>query len=167
MTPSELHDLVHYNSWAHRRLFDVIAGVPEELYMKQSGTSHGNMHGTVTHTVGAEELWLNRWTGKPATGIRKPDEFSGFSALRKHWEIVDSHIHDFCSSLTTENAIRAEIAYSDLKGNRYSQPLVQLIQHMVNHSSFHRGQMVMFLRQFSFVPVSTDMVVYFREKKHN
>jgi uncharacterized damage-inducible protein DinB len=169
MTASELHDLFQYNSWAHRRIFDIISPLPRELYMKNNGTSHGNLHGTVTHTVGAEEIWLKRWTGAAVKGMPKPDDFPDFTSLRQHWETIDKKIHEFCDSLTTEHAIRKDVVYHDLKGNQYSQPLFQLMQHLVNHSSYHRGQIVAQLRQYAVAPVSTDMVVFFREKavSHN
>jgi uncharacterized damage-inducible protein DinB len=164
MTPIEMQELYHYNSWAHRRLFNVIAPLPVDLYMQKDGTSHGSLHGTITHTVGAEEIWFKRWTGRPVTGICKPEEFADFAAIRDHWESIDKKINEFCASLVTEESLRTDIAYYDLKGNKYSQPLVQLMQHLVNHSSYHRGQMAVHLRLFSVVPASTDMVVYFREK---
>jgi uncharacterized damage-inducible protein DinB len=69
----------------------------------------------------------------------------------------------FIEALTAQR-LREELAYLDLSGQRYSYPLWQHLVHVVNHSSYHRGQVTTPLRQLGAEPVSTDFLVYFDEK---
>ncbi len=69
----------------------------------------------------------------------------------------------FIEALTPQR-LREELAYINLKGQRYSYPLWQQLVHVVNHSSYHRGQVTTLLRQLGDEAVSTDFLVYFDEK---
>jgi len=55
-----------------------------------------------------------------------------------------------------------EISYSDMSGNPWKQPLWQLILHVVNHGTHHRGQVSGFLRAMGHVPPKLDLVNYYR-----
>ena len=70
----------------------------------------------------------------------------------------------FCHMLKSDEDIRRVVQYKDPKGNQYSQVLYQLMQHLINHSSYHRGQVVAMLRQLGAKPVALDMIVYFRNQ---
>jgi uncharacterized damage-inducible protein DinB len=59
---------------------------------------------------------------------------------------------------------RAIVAYKDMKGNPYSQPLWQLVLHVVNHGTHHRGQVSGFLRVMGHTPPPLDLVFYYREQ---
>jgi uncharacterized damage-inducible protein DinB len=154
--------LFKYNFWARHRISDVVKTVPGEDYRRNLGSSHGGIHGTLVHMMSAEEIWLKRWKGEPTAGLHDPEEFSGFSELEKAWDILESSITGFLGTLHTDQDIYREIKYSDLRGNQYHQPLYQLMQHLVNHSSYHRGQIVALLRQVNIKPVGTDLVTYIR-----
>ena len=56
------------------------------------------------------------------------------------------------------------LAYRDLKGRAYEQPLWQLILHVVNHGTHHRGQVSGFLRSLGHVPPPLDLVAYYRQQ---
>ena len=163
MNLTEIRELFRYNSWAHRRMFDIVAQVPHNLYMQSAGTSHGSLHGTVTHTIGAEGLWLLRWNGHSPTALPSPADFPDFAAVRSRWEETDRDLQAFCIALATEESLGRVIRYTDLKGNQHSEQLHRLMKHLVNHSSYHRGQIAMFLRQYGCIPASTDLLIYFRE----
>jgi uncharacterized damage-inducible protein DinB len=71
---------------------------------------------------------------------------------------------EFVSSLTEEN-ISAVVTYKTTEGKQFSYPLWQMMQHVVNHSSYHRGQIVTMLRQLGIRPVGTDLIAYYRSKQ--
>ncbi len=162
MQLDDIRSLYQYNSWASARVFNVAAGVPEEEYLRNLGSSHGGIHGTLVHLMGAEEIWLKRWLGERVERIAKPEEFPGFSALHSHWKEVDGRLHSFIDTLGGDD-VRRIVHYTDLRGNPYAQPLGHLMQHLVNHSTYHRGQIVCLLRQLGVKPTGTDMVNFFRE----
>ena len=61
--------------------------------------------------------------------------------------------------------LQAPLQFSDMAGNPYSEPLVQLLQHLVNHGSYHRGQVITMLRQAGGETVALDMLFFFREQR--
>ncbi len=159
----DIQTLYEFNYWAKHRTLGVIETISPEQYLKDMGSSHGGIHGTLVHTMGAEEVWLKRWKHEPVTGISKPEEFPTFESLVNRWEMVEMGVLGFCHMLRADADILRTCEYKDLKGNTYSQPLYQLMQHLVNHSSYHRGQVVTLLRQIGAKPVATDLVRFFGE----
>ena len=164
MTLSDIQTLYDFNFWAKKRILEVVETVPHEQLMKDLGSSHGGIHGTLVHIMGAEEIWLKRWKGEPTAGLRKPEEFPTLESLTNHWAMVEMNTMGYCHMLKTDEELLHPFTYSDLKGNQHSQPLYQAMQHVVNHSSYHRGQIVTMLRQSGVKPVSTDLIAYYRQK---
>ena len=160
----DIHNLYEYNYWANHQLLEVVETVPPEQFIKDLGSSHGGIHGTLVHIMGAEEIWMKRWKGENPTSFYSAVDFPTFEALDNHWEMVEMEMMGFCHMLKNEADIQKTITYKDLKGNAYSQPLWQLMQHLANHSTYHRGQIVTMLRQIGVKPVGTDLVTYFRQQ---
>ncbi len=160
----DIYNLYEYNYWANHRILGVAETLTPEQFAKNLGSSHGGIQGTLVHIMGAEEIWLRRWKGLSLSGFAKPDDYPTFHILTKHWDEVERDMMDFVHSLASDEDIRKVIAYKDLKGNSYSQPLYHLMQHLVNHSTLHRGQVVAMLRQSGVKPVGTDLVIFYREK---
>jgi uncharacterized damage-inducible protein DinB len=165
MDLTDIKTMFTYNQWATERLLAVVEQLSPEQYRKEIGSSHGGVHGTLCHLAGAEDVWLKRWRGEPVAGILKAEDISSFEAFRAHWGAITQRMRQFSDGLTTDDAVRRDVVYRDLKGNEYRQPLYELVQHLINHSSFHRGQVVTMLRQLGVKPVDTDMVVFFRERR--
>ncbi len=132
--------------------------------MKDIGSSHGGIHGTLVHTMGAEEVWLKRWKNELVTSICKTEEFPTFESLVNRWNMIEMEVLAFLHTLESDADVLRSCEYKDFKGNPYAQPIFQLMQHVVNHSSYHRGQVVTMLRQIGVKPVATDLVVYLREQ---
>jgi uncharacterized damage-inducible protein DinB len=61
--------------------------------------------------------------------------------------------------------MQAPLQFNDMAGNAYSEPLVQLLQHLVNHGTYHRGQVTTLLRQAGAETLSLDMLFFFRERQ--
>jgi uncharacterized damage-inducible protein DinB len=91
-----------------------------------------------------------------------PDGVLAHSGLREHWGILHNEVLDYAESLTDQKLL-ASFAYRDLRGNPYAQPLWQQMQHVANHSTYHRGQITTMLRQLGLTPVPTDLIAYYRQ----
>ena len=161
----DIHNLYEYNYWANHRLLEVVETLPGEQFAKDLGSSHGGIQGTLVHTMGAEEIWLKRWKGESPGSFYSAQDFPTFDGLSNNWEMVEMEVMGFCHTLKTDDDIKKTISYKNLKGESFSQPLWQLMQHLVNHSTYHRGQIVTMLRQLGIKPIGTDLVMYFREQK--
>ncbi len=163
MNKTDIQDLYRFNYWATHRILDLLGSISSEHYSKDMSSSHGGIHGTLVHMMGAEELWLKRWKGESPTSMYKASDFSSLADVGTRWKIVEENMMIFCTNIADDRDLLRVVAYKDLKGNPYSQPLYQLMQHLVNHSSYHRGQIVTMLRQLGVKPVGTDLVAFFRE----
>lgn len=159
----DLRRLYAFNAWARKRMLDAVAQLDEGAYRKDLGNSFGSVHGTVVHTLGAEEVWLKRWHGESPTALVSSDAFASFAEVRRRWDALEGELQRFLGSLTEQDAPRV-FQYRDLRGNAYATPLWQMMQHVVNHSTYHRGQVITMLRQLGAKPVATDLIAYYRQQ---
>jgi uncharacterized damage-inducible protein DinB len=164
MTRDEIMTLFDYDRWATGKLLDVLEGIPEDVYRKNPGSSHGGIHGTLVHLVGACDVWLRRWQGETPTRQWKEEDFESFPVLRQQWDSYQSRISVFLNDITDER-LNSPLFYKDMKGNPYSTALWKQMQHLVNHGSYHRGQIVTLLRILGMKAVSTDLIYYHKEKE--
>lgn len=111
--------------------------------------------------MGAEKVWLSRWLGEPDSSLLPPDEVPSLADLKRIWERVAADSAKFVAKLS-EQALEADLEYANTKGERFSHPLVQSLQHVVNHSSYHRGQISGMVRQVGGQPVNTDLITFYR-----
>ena len=159
-----LERLLDYTVWANHRVLRACATLEGDDFRRELGGSFGTIRGTLAHVMGSEWVWLERWKG--VSPERLPDEaaFENVVALRDRWTVIEGHRRAWLDTLPEGEA--AEIVrYRSLQGVAYEAPLWQLVQHVANHSTYHRGQVIVMLKQVGARVVSTDLVVYDREKK--
>jgi uncharacterized damage-inducible protein DinB len=160
----DLGRLLEYTVWANHRVMRVAATISIDDFKRDLGSSHGGVRGTLAHTMGAEWIWLERFKGvSPARGLDE-GEFADIVALRDRWTLIEEHRADWFRSLREADAA-APVEFRTLAGAAYRTPLWQLLQHMANHSSYHRGQVVTMLRQLGARTVSTDLLLWDRESE--
>lgn len=164
MTTTDIRELFAYNDWANRKTFASAAQVPAEQYMLDLKSSHGGLHGTLVHMVGAERIWHARWTDAADKSPLKPETVASLADLVAIWETVNSGIQAFIAPLT-EAKLSEIFTVTSLKGDRLDSSFHEMLQHLANHSTYHRGQAAGMIRQFGFKPESTDMIRYYREKR--
>ena len=165
MNKKEIELIFEYDKWADLKLFEVIGELTEDQYKKDLNSSFGGIQGTFVHILSANKVWLNRWMGKEPEPLSS-ENFPDIKVLKKQWDTYQCDVGNFIQSLSDEK-LNAPLQYMDFKGKTYDQPLYQQIQHKVNHSSYHRGQLVMMLRQLKMPVVSTDLISYIRQKEIN
>jgi uncharacterized damage-inducible protein DinB len=164
LSKDALGRLLDYTVWANHRVMRAAATLSEDDFKRDLKSSHGGVRGTLTHTMGAEWIWLERWKGtSPPRGIDE-GEFPTILALRERWTAIDEHRASWFANLP-EAATTEVLAYKTLDGRPYEGVLWQLVQHVVNHSTYHRGQVITMLRQLGAKAVSTDMVIWDREPR--
>jgi uncharacterized damage-inducible protein DinB len=165
MTQKEIQLLYDYDKWADLKILEAIATLTGDQYKKDLGSSFGGIRGTLVHILSADRVWLCRWTGK-TMALLKAEDFPTIEVVKKQWDTYHFEIGNFVRSLSDEK-LNESLAYTDFKGNSYAHPLCQQMQHKVNHSSYHRGQVVTMLRQLEVGVVSTDFINYIRQKETN
>lgn len=162
MNTKDIRTLYTFNSWANQRL-TVVAGLldPDE-FTRDLKTSYGSVKGTLVHILWGEWIWLQRWRGESPKRIFLPEEFADLPAIETQWNSLQRDQHAFIADLTDERLADA-ISYENLRGERWEYSLGHMMQHIVNHSSYHRGQVVTLLRQLGKTPPSTDFLLFFDE----
>jgi uncharacterized damage-inducible protein DinB len=164
MHASDLRTLIHYNYWAHDRMLDAVAKLSQDQYLKPLGNSFSSVRDTVVHIYGAEWIWFTRFKGQSPTELPKATEFADLASLRAGWADVEAGWRSLAANLG-DNDVDTVLAFKTTVGASASSPLGQLIQHVVNHGSYHRGQVTTMLRQLGAEPPkSMDLIVYHREQ---
>lgn len=161
MTIEEVRNLYAYNSWANRRVLEACAALPPAQFTQDLHSSFPSVRDTLSHIMLAEWLWLERWNGRSA-GFPSSD-FRDFSSIRTHWNKVEADLNAFIEELSTEDLDRV-VDYRNTKGHPFSSIMWQMLQHVVNHGTYHRGQVVAMLRQLGATPVATDLIAFYRER---
>ena len=162
MELNNIRQLYDYNSWAGRRTLTAASALGSDDFLRLMGNSFSSVRDTLAHILGAEWIYLERWQGRSPKALLDPTTFPTVQSLESRWETVERDQMQFIEALTPQR-LREELAYINQKGQRYSYPLWQQLVHVVNHSSYHRGQVITLLRQLGAEAVSTDFLVYFDE----
>jgi uncharacterized damage-inducible protein DinB len=150
-----------YNRWANHLILDAVEAVSTEEQLRERGVSHHSMHGTLVHLLFAEWVWLERWKGHSPSAPLRAEDFPDLASIRNYWQQLEAQYDDFLNNLT-EETLQANLTYKDIAGNEYHNPLVLLMQHVVNHATLHRGQVMAMLRQLGIKPPATDFLFFFR-----
>jgi uncharacterized damage-inducible protein DinB len=164
--------LYRYNAWANDRVLDAVAPLPPDAFLHDLGNGSGSVRDTLTHIVWSEWIWLQRWNGEtqlvfqpadfaraPAGLVFSPADFPNVDSLRERSKAVEQGIAEFLGRLDP-GRLEAVSEYTLVTGETWRCPLWRQLYHGVNHSSYHRGQVAMMLRQLSYLPASTDFVSY-------
>ncbi len=164
MTLPEILTLFEYDTWATDRTLEVVSSVPERSYLEDLKSSHGGIHGTLVHIYSSNMIWLGRWKGLAPSRHIGSSEIPSLESLKTCWKKYQADLQAHLRDLN-ESALLAPLSFRDLKGTPHSYPLFQLMQYLINHSSYHRGQIVTMLRQIGIKPVATDLIVFIAERK--
>jgi uncharacterized damage-inducible protein DinB len=161
MTLQELKTLHAYNSWANNRLFEALATIPPDQYTKDMNSSHGGILGTMIHLVGAEKIWLERFQGSPQPFLTENPPKS-LVELKAIWEKVGYDTARWLSGMS-DKKLAETFTMKTTKGETYTHVYWQAFQHLMNHSTYHRGQVVTMMRQLGLKPPATDLIFFYRE----
>lgn len=162
MTLQELKLLHAFNSWATNRIFNACETMASEEYHRDLRTSHKSIHGTLTHLVGAEKLWLSRLLGTPDQSLISEKEAPDVATLRIVWEKTGFETAKFLGTMN-DRKLLGNFTFRNAKGEQLTQTYSQAFQHVVDHSTYHRGQVVAMMRQLGTPPPSTGMITFYRE----
>ncbi|MGQ0813509.1 MAG: DinB family protein [Gemmatimonadota bacterium] len=160
MNKRDIEVLFAYNRWANDQLLMAAAPLSRDDFASNAGASYGSIQGTFVHVLWVEWLWLQRWRGESPKQFWAADDFPDLAAISARWTDVERQQTAFIELLAGEQLTR-RVTYLNLQGERWEYPLAHMMQHVVNHSSYHRGQIVTLLRQLGKTPPATDFLVFF------
>ena len=157
--PAEvLRSHLAYAAWADDLLLQAVAQIPGEHLTHDFQTADRSIIGTLAHTFAADRVWLQRVLGEPYTGFIS-EEDRRLDTLQREWPGLLGRWQQWAAGLTDTSAL---IHYHDLKGNPYSTKAWEIVMHVVNHGTHHRGQAAGFLRALGHTPPPLDLIRYYR-----
>jgi uncharacterized damage-inducible protein DinB len=161
LNAEDFRTLYAYNDWANRRVVEACRTLDSAAFARATGGSFGSIKDTLAHIAWAEWLWLERWQHRSPKQSALPDA-SSLAAIERVMTEVARGQQSFIERVRDED-LRERISYVNIKGETWEYTLAQMLQHTVNHSTYHRGQIVTLLRQAGAKGVSTDYLLYFDE----
>lgn len=151
-----------YNVWANHRLYETIAPLPDAQYREDRGAFFGSLHGTLNHILVGDRAWLCRITGA-GTQPASLDQilYDDFASLRQARVAEDERIIRIVEGLDAER-LAGTIAYHSMTGGSFKQPLAQVLAHLFNHQTHHRGQAHTLLSQLGREAPPLDLAYFLR-----
>jgi uncharacterized damage-inducible protein DinB len=163
MQISDIQILLAYDRWANARLLRAAAELSADRYAAELGGSFGSVRATLGHIVAVEWLYLRRWLGESPPSLPGWAAEADPAALRKKLDEAETGQKVFLASLGPADLERP-IRYTNIAGKKLEYPLGDLLVHLVNHSTHHRGQAAALIRQAGAVPPATDYLVFKTER---
>ena len=169
MTKDDLQLLYEYDRWANNRTFEAVSTLSPEQFTRDLGGSFRSVSDTLVHIIGGEWGWLTYWkapTHSPAfledlwdrhDNLFRPKAFPHLRAVRLKWAEVEKEQIEFVNSSTEEQLGKM------LPFRKTQLSLALLMQHLVNHSTYHRGQVAVMMRQLDAEPLPTDFHLFLLE----
>lgn len=152
-----------YNNWANQRLYDACEGLSGEIYFAQRTSAFfGSLHGTLNHILVGDRAWMRRLTGEGEVPAALDAElYPTFAALRGARTAEDRRILSFVEKLDDAGLART-VSYHSMTGGADARPVSELLAHLFNHQTHHRGQAHALLSEIGGEPPPLDLIYYLR-----
>lgn len=158
MTTDDLLRLYAYSRWATQRLLRAAAQLEQPALDTPLGTSFGTLRGTISHLYGVERMWLDRWNGGNP-GAPQTLEIEPVEVTEQRWTAVWNGQEAFVRKQGPAE-LSGAFAYRRQNGSPASVGMEDMLIHVANHATYHRGQIAAGLRQVGGTPVATDYLLF-------
>ncbi len=166
MRSAELQHLYYYNYWATSRILDTASKLPAGVLSASGPMAHDSLLGTLAHALAGEIVWRVRCQeGRSPTALPGVKEFPDLGALRKRWPAEEAAMRGYLAGLDDSGLDRVVRYRSTLDARDHETPLWQILLHLVNHGTQHRGEAGAELTRLGFSPGDVDYMVYIRAVK--
>jgi uncharacterized damage-inducible protein DinB len=163
MNAQDARTHIRYSGWASRKLLEAVTNLTPEERTRPMGVSHESLQRTLAHIYFADNIWYSR-TIDPSVPVPNPNELPSVETLAADWRNLQNNWEVWTSSLTDHDLDRI-VQYKQRDGTPFETPVWQIVLHVVNHATLHRGQVMAMLRQLGTKPPATDLIFYYRELK--
>lgn len=158
-------ELFDYHYWARDQQLKACASLSQEQFLKPLGNSFPSARDTLAHMVIAEWAWLERWNGRTPEEAPSFEECTSVDAVAERWRATEEDMRSYLAGINLLK-LGQKFSYSNSKGKQLTFELWQTLYHLLNHQSYHRGQVTTLLRQLGAQPPPVDFAsAYLAEKK--
>ena len=144
MTLETIHLLYNYHYWRSARILQSCEALTPGQWNQALAPSWGSIHALLAHMVGAERIWLDRWKGVSAKALLPAESIPTLADVHLTWKQVEDEMRAFIDQCSDEH-LEADLKYTNTSGITYSFPLGELMVHVVDHGTHHRGELVAML----------------------
>jgi uncharacterized damage-inducible protein DinB len=155
-----LLELLEYHRWATNLTVNTVKALTPEQFTRDLDSSFPSVRDTLVHVFTADRAWLGRLEGQSPSRANA-SEFTDLDSLLEVWERVLQRWPIVVESLGDPGRL---IEYKSFAGDPFSNTLGQIVRHVVNHGTYHRGQVATMLRQLGAQAVSSDLIGFYRER---
>jgi uncharacterized damage-inducible protein DinB len=160
-----LKDYAAYNAWANQTLADAILEMDEHTHQQIVKSSFPNLYATILHMWDAESIWWQRMEGH-AQLLIPSREFNPAMKEAINGLLNQSREWSNWMNRVTEEQLQKEFSYKNLKGEAFTSGVWQVVHHIFNHGTYHRGQLVTMMRELGVTEIpSTDFILWCRKFK--
>jgi uncharacterized damage-inducible protein DinB len=176
MTKDDIQLLYEYDRWANNRVLQAASTLSAEEFTRDLGGSFPSVRDTLVHIVRCEEGWLTCWKEPSPSSTfvmdfwtrhhaaYNPDAFPDLAAVQLKWAEVEREQVEFVNRVTNESLGQSLGRMLPVRTTQIS--LAHLMQHLANHSTYHRGQVALMMRQLAAEPLATDFAIFLMEGHH-
>jgi len=136
----------------------ICAELNQEQFIEPLGSSFPSVRDTLAHLLGAEWIWLERWNGRWPRALPAASEFPTLNSIEQRWRFVETGVWEYLNQLS-EADLRAPFTYTNVKGEQWTYALWRTLFHVINHQTYHRGQVTTLLRQLGASSAAVDFLV--------
>jgi uncharacterized damage-inducible protein DinB len=166
VTKYDIHLLYEYDRWANNRVLQSALALNAEQFTRDLGGAFCSVRDTLVHIIGGEWIWLAYWRQSShrdslVTELRaqrdalfQPHAFPNLAAVQLRWAEIENEQVEFMNHVTSESLEKM------LPFRTTQIRLAHLMQHLANHSTYHRGQVALMMRQLGAEPLATDFHVF-------
>ncbi len=159
----QIRALYEYNEWANSHILAATEGLSEEEFGRKQGASFDSVRGNLAHTVGAQIIWLGRWSGQKSEALALLGSGPGLEPVRRAYEMSHAELRQFIGSLGEEDLKRTTY-YRDSQGTAREMVLWKTMLTVANHGTHHRAETAMALTSLGRSPGDLDYVFFELER---
>lgn len=160
---NEVVKLLKYKAWANEIMFAALANVAEEELHKQRETNFKTILSTLNHVFVVDDIFRSHLLAiDHPYSSRNTDSYPTLSELWKKQQIIDQWYLDFTSKLEPQN-LTEKISFEFVGGGKSEMSIMEIMFHIVNHGTYHRGFVSDMMYQIPAKPPANDLTVYLRD----
>jgi uncharacterized damage-inducible protein DinB len=149
---------IDHNYWARDCQLRTCSSLSVEQFLRPIGGSFPSLRDTLAHMLAVEWIWLERWKGRSPKTLISAAEFPSLEAVVERWGAVQRDLREYLAGLD-EEALARPLACVSTRGEEWTYPLWRMMAHLLNHQSYHRGQVTTLFRMLGVEPPRVDFLV--------
>jgi uncharacterized damage-inducible protein DinB len=162
----DLKSLFAYNRWANRRVLEACRALGPGQYEQEPAPGWTSVRATLVHLADATWIWARRIEGEPVDARASEAEVPTLDDAGRLLDRGHDAFDRLVGTLPAER-LAAIWSYRNFEGKELSLPLWAVFRHVVNHATYHRGQVAAKFGRLGATPAPTDLVLWAIEKAHS